>query len=147
MVINEGRDLEQDRLWPAPEIVGCYFDEGFSPALAAMHLKWSGPACAEWQLPGGLVLAGPPPARFGLHIERFSPSAYTLSLVWNTQCLWWPSLTREVLLASSLRPLLAAMGTNLLYLLEQPIVRASPHSGSRLKSPLPPSRPADSLAG
>ena len=53
-----------------PEIVSCYFEEGFQPHLSAMYLNWRGDAAALhprlWLLPNGLTLTGPAPLRFGL---------------------------------------------------------------------------------
>src|SRR5262249_53365545 len=41
---------------PQPEVVGCYFDIGFVPPIAAMVLRWPGAGGEDarpWALPGG----------------------------------------------------------------------------------------------
>ncbi len=44
-----------------------------------------------------------------------------MRVLWNQTCLSWAGLTRAQLLTSSLAPLLAAMGTDLWHLLDQPV--------------------------
>jgi hypothetical protein len=110
---------------PAPHVVACYFDIGFVPPLAAMELRWpelpSNPP--GWVLPSGEVLKGPLPSRFGLHVRRQADDAYAVTLVWGPTYRQWFSLRRRELLASSLGLVLAALGTPLEYLLDQPVGR------------------------
>ena len=108
---------------PTPEVVRCYFDEAFDPHLPAMHLRWGQTGRPErlWELPEGVCLVGPAPQRFGVSIRRQSSDAYAVRLLWDGTCLNWLSLTRVQLLTSSLAPLLGALGTDLWYLLDQPV--------------------------
>jgi hypothetical protein len=112
---------------PPPELVGCYSDLGFTPPLAAMQLHWPA-ACAEamqnWLLPRGEALSGPPQRRFGLLVRRQSEDAYAISLVWDSACRQWFSLRRHEVLGTALEPVLAALGTQLVYLLDQPVLAA-----------------------
>ena len=109
----------------APEVIRCYFENGFDPHLPAMDLRWqpAGPSWNEriWYLPEGVCLIGPAPERFGITIQRKAADAYAVRLLWDRTCLSWGQLTRAQLLTSALTPLLGAMGTDLWYLLDQPI--------------------------
>jgi hypothetical protein len=113
----DGRDVAE---LGAPLVESCYSDDGFSPPLAAMRLRWPASVSRTWLLPGGLRLAGPPPARFGLTLRRLTQTTYTLCLVWDDLCLRWASLERKELLGGSLAEVLAAMGSDLRYMLDQP---------------------------
>jgi hypothetical protein len=108
----------------APDVLECYFDGGFSPHLAAMHLRW--PPCEDcarvWKLPRGVILEGLPPARFGLNVERHGADAYAVCLLWGDTAFRWQDLSRAALLGSALVPVLAALGGNLPVMLEQPVV-------------------------
>jgi hypothetical protein len=110
---------------PQPEVVRCYFDDSFHPRLPAMCLRWdadNGQGLERlWELPDGVCLAGPPPKHFGVSIQRRGADGYSVRLLWNHTGLTWSSLTRAELLTSALAPLLAAMGTDLWHLLDQPI--------------------------
>jgi hypothetical protein len=110
---------------PEPEVVHCYFDEGFHPRVPAMCLRWQpeefGQTKRLWELPEGISLAGPAPQRFGVSIQRQSADGYTVQLLWDRTRLCWPNLNRAQLLTSCLTPLLGAMGTDMWYLLDQPI--------------------------
>src|SRR5207302_3925555 len=71
---------------PQPEILCCYFDNGFSPRLAAMRLHWPVPGEADgpcWDLPGGVRLTGPPPESFGVRIQRWGDDSYAACLLWD----------------------------------------------------------------
>jgi hypothetical protein len=109
-----------------PRVGACYFEEVFQPRLAAMRLEWPDPFVAQeqqsWKLPDGVTLGGPAPAGFGIHLLRFGPDCYALHLVWNQLHLAWKALTRDQLLQSCLGALLASLGTDLQYLLDQPVV-------------------------
>ena len=107
---------------PAPRVVRCYFDPSFEPHLPAMCLRWDDDAQMEriWELPEGVQFNGPPPRHFGIRIQRQSADSYSVRLLWDRTFLTWLDLTRQQLLASDLDPLLAALGTDLWYLLDQP---------------------------
>ncbi|OAI45126.1 hypothetical protein AYO44_13125 [Planctomycetaceae bacterium SCGC AG-212-F19] len=113
---------------PEPEVVSCFFHTGFEPHLAAMRLRWpAGPWQAEdarWLLPEGLTFTGAAPEQFGFHVRRGAIDAYAVALLWNLTGITWLRLPRQDLIASSLLPLLSAMGTDLHYLLNQPIQEA-----------------------
>jgi hypothetical protein len=110
---------------PEPEVVRCYFDDGFDPRVPAMCLRWRPESFGQtdrlWELPEGLCLAGPAPERFGVNIQRQSADSYAVQLLWDRTRLIWPDLNRAQLLTSCLAPLLGALGTDLWYLLDQPI--------------------------
>jgi hypothetical protein len=108
----------------APEVVRCYFDESFDPHLPAMCLRWD-PDDAEqterlWELPEGVCVVGPPPRRFGVSIRRQGADSYAVRLLWDRTCFTWLALARVQLWTSALAPLLASLGTDLWYLLDQP---------------------------
>jgi hypothetical protein len=109
---------------PAPEVVRCYFDDGFEPPLPALALRWppdaAGAEC-RWELPEDVSITGPPPRHFGVALRRRAPDTYTVRLLWDRTCLRWQALTRAQLLTSALLPLLEAVGTDLWYLLDQPV--------------------------
>jgi len=112
------------KLLPAPEVLHCYFDDRFDPHLPAMRLRWEEGARAVhrvWQLPEGLCFQGPAPESFGISIQRLGPDAYNVRILWDQSAWSWVSLTRGQVLGSALVPLLAALGTDLWYLLEQPL--------------------------
>jgi hypothetical protein len=109
---------------PPPEVVRCYFDDGFEPPLPAMALRWDVDAAGDdglWELPEDVTVAGPPPRQFGITVRRRAADTYAVRLLWGRTGFRWQALTRAQLLGSCLRPLLEALGTDLWYLLEQPI--------------------------
>ncbi len=113
-----------DQGLPIPEVLRCYFDESFDPHLPAMCLRWEGdaqPCERDWHLPEGVCLHGPPPGRFGIHVHRLGIDSYAVRLLWDRTCLVWLALTQRELLDGDLRSVLAALGTDLWYLLDQPI--------------------------
>ena len=61
---------------PAPDVLSCFFDEGFSPRLAAMQLRWNEATLQRepqlWSFPHGISLRGPLPERFGISVERWA---------------------------------------------------------------------------
>ena len=116
---------------PPPEVLRCYFDDGFAPRLPAMCLRWTSPQPDRlWELPEGVALVGPPPQHFGVSIRRDGDDAYAVRLLWDRTCMTWRALSRVQLLTSALVPLLAALGTDLWYLLDQP----APRSAAPLRS-------------
>jgi hypothetical protein len=110
---------------PKPDIVRCFFERSFEPPLSAMELRWDAdaPGVAEhtWYLPDGVVLKGPAPRRFGVTIHRQSKNSYHVRVLWNRLSLSWDDLTRLQIMTSSLAVVLSALGTDLWYLLEQPV--------------------------
>jgi hypothetical protein len=109
---------------PAPVVVRCYFDTTFEPHLPAMCLRWEEDENADehvWELPEGVRFNGPPPRQFGIRVQRQAADSYSVRLLWDRTCLTWLDLTRSQLLHSDLDALLAALGTDLWYLLDQPL--------------------------
>lgn len=110
---------------PEPDVLGCYFDAGFSPHLAAMHLRW--PALKTqrdhrlWDLPHGVRLRGPLPERFGVRVKHWADDAYAVCLVWDDLALRWANVSAAQLTGSALAEVLAALGTDVRDLLDQPI--------------------------
>jgi hypothetical protein len=115
------------RALPEPEVVSCYFDDGFTPRLAAMCLRWpdddeaTTQACL-WRLPEDVRLLDVLPQRFGVRIQRVDTDAYDVALVWNHLSLCWSSLPRHEVVNSSLGQVLRALGTDLGNLLAQPVM-------------------------
>jgi hypothetical protein len=68
-----------------------------------------------------VTLVGPPPERFGVSIRRRGEDSYSVRLLWDRTGLTWGDLPRRQILTSALAPLLGAMGTDLWYLLDQPV--------------------------
>ena len=110
---------------PKPEVTRCFFEESFDPPLPAMDLGWDpdGPGVAErvWHLPDCVLLKGPAPHRFGITIHRQGRDSYQVRVLWNQLSLRWDDLSRVQIMASSLTNILDALGTDLWYLLNQPI--------------------------
>jgi hypothetical protein len=109
---------------PAPEVVRCYFEDSFEPPLPALALHWQPDAASadyRWDLPEDVSIVGPPPRHFGVTLRRRAADTYSVRLVWDRTCLHWQALTRSQLLTSSLLPVLDALGTDLWYLLDQPV--------------------------
>lgn len=110
---------------PKPEVERCFFEQSFEPPLPAMELRWdpNGPGVAErtWYLPDSVLLKGPAPERFGIMIQRQGQNSYRVRVLWNRLCLIWDDLTRVQIMSSSLAIVLSALGTDLWYLLNQPI--------------------------
>jgi hypothetical protein len=106
---------------PPPEVVGCYFDIGFMPPIAAMLLRWADEAARDWALPVGEAVHGPLPRRFGVRVRRQDEDAYSVALVWDSTYRQWFSLRRREIVGTAVEPVLAALGTQLAYLLDQPI--------------------------
>ncbi len=108
---------------PVPEVVRCFFDTTFEPHLPAMCLRWEDDDSEErvWELPEGVRFSGPPPRQFGIRVQRQDADSYAVRLLWDRTCLTWLDLRRGQLLNSDLDALLAALGTDLWYLLDQPL--------------------------
>jgi hypothetical protein len=106
---------------PAPDVVSCRFDGGFAPALAVLCLEWPTLAVRPWRLPGGWAATAPPPTRFGVRVLRARPDDYSVCVVWDEFALRIASTTARELRDSSLSGLLAALGSDLEYILAQPV--------------------------
>lgn len=112
---------------PPAEVLRSFFDEQ-GARLPVLCLRWpAAVAAAErlWELPEGVTLVGPPPQRFGFSARRLGESSYAVRLLWDSTCLSWASLSRMQLLTSALAPLLAALGSDLWCLLDQPVALAA----------------------
>ena len=81
------------------------------------------PGVAErtWYLPDSVNLKGPAPNRFGITINRYARDTYRVRVLWNRLCLTWDELSRVQIMTSLLAPILNALGTDLWYLLNQPV--------------------------
>ena len=110
---------------PPPEIVRCLFDENVSPQVPAMILRWDAdnPSLCEsvWHLPENVVIRGAAPHRFGVTINRLDDNQFQVHVIWNGMSLNWERLTHQQIVGCSLMPILDALGTDLWYLLDQPI--------------------------
>src|SRR5262245_23133872 len=91
------------------------------PPVASMVLRWPDEAERTWTLPTGEPLHGPPPHRFGVRLRRQAEDAYNLALVWDSTYRQWFSLRRKEIVGTAVEPILAALGTQLAYLLDQPV--------------------------
>ena len=108
---------------PTPAVLSHYVDDNAEPALAATALSWDAAATSErlWELPEGLSMVAPPPAQFGVKIERIDADLYRVAMLWDRTRLTWPALRRVQLLGSSLPALLQALGNDPARLLDQPV--------------------------
>src|SRR5262245_1399755 len=110
------------RSLPTPELLRWAQHDGFEPQLPVMCLRWrcdhKDAAECSWTLPEGLTIVGPPPRLFGLHVDRQDRDSYSVRLVWDRTTFAWERLSRPQLLATCLRNLLAALGTDLWHLLD-----------------------------
>ena len=106
-----------------PEVERCSFDTEFG--MPAMDLRWTsdtpGIADRNWYLPDSVSLKGPAPRRFGVTVHRHGKNSYAVRVLWNRLCLSWNGLTSSQIMASSLALILAALGTDLWALLNQPV--------------------------
>lgn len=107
---------------PEPEVQSCYFDDAFVPSLSTMCLRWPDEARGgRWSFPASVCLTGPPPERFGVRIHRTDDDAYEIYLRWNNISLHWQATPRDQLVRSAIGTILAALGTNVDHILDQPI--------------------------
>ena len=108
-----------------PDVVRCYFEPSNDAPLPAMELCWDPdtPGISErtWHLPNSIVLKGPAPCRFGVMIYRQGDDSYRVRVLWDQMTVTWDDLTRMQIMTSSLTQILNALGTDLWYLLNQPI--------------------------
>jgi hypothetical protein len=115
---------------PAPQVVSCAFPSHVQPTMPALRLNWPVSMQADrfWALPCGAHKAGPPPALFGIVIRRTATDRYTLRLIWDDTYLDWRQLRRHDLKGSCLGAIVAALGTSLDEMLDQPIAQPQPSS-------------------
>jgi hypothetical protein len=116
-------------IWTEPRILSCHFEEDFDPHFPAFELDWSNTPLADkqtWELPCGFRFVGQPPQRFGVEVLRTGTNSYHLRVLWNQACLQWSRLQRHQILGTSLAEVLAALGTDLAWLLDQPVLPAQP---------------------
>ena len=108
---------------PTPTVLARSIDNSTGLPLSVFELRWEEPAHTErlWDLPEGLCVVGPPPARFGVKIERTGPDSYSVRLLWERTALAWEGLGRVPLLTSALSPVLAALGCDFRSVLDQPV--------------------------
>ena len=113
---------------PVPEIVSCTFPTNVQPTMPALRLTWPATVCGErlWTLPCGAHRKGPPPSLFGIVIRRTAADRYALRLIWDETYLDWRQLRRRDLKDCSLREIVAALGTTLDDMLDQPIAQPTP---------------------
>jgi hypothetical protein len=90
-----------------------------------MELRWDSDSAGAfervWHLPDNVVIKGPAPQRFGVTIHRVGENSYKVRVVWNGICLHWEDLTRRQIMTSALTLVLGALGTDVWYLLDQPL--------------------------
>jgi hypothetical protein len=120
----------------SPEVLRCFFADSPPTPLLAMALHWHDeqPADSEriWHLPAGVCIRGAAPTRFGVTVHRHDVDAYHVRLLWDNVCLSWQHLTRVQIIASALTPILALLGTDLWYLLAQPLpAQEARHAAAR----------------
>ena len=108
-----------------PDVLRCFTEAGSDAPLPAMELRWDSetPGISEcsWNLPNSIVLKGPAPERFGIAIHRQDHNSYRVRVLWDNMTFTWDDLTRAQVMTSSLTQILHALGTDLWYLLNQPI--------------------------
>src|SRR5262245_9342963 len=113
-----------DQPLPAAEVLRWYQHDGFESPLPVMCLRWHPDDLAAsdrlWDLHEGVSIQGPPPRKFGLRILRQPGDGYSVRLVWDGTALAWEALGRGPILDSCLKPLLAALGSDLWHLLDRP---------------------------
>lgn len=128
---------------PSPQIVACEdvslgLDEFFLPEMGALRLHWDDAVEAlrprNWTLPLRHVVEGPAPTRFGIRVTRYGEDQYSVHVVWNRSGIAWTDLNRREIQESDLGCLLAAMGTNLDDLLNQPVQVESPPAVTRFSN-------------
>jgi hypothetical protein len=110
---------------PKPDVVRCFFEQTIDPPLPGMELRWDADAVGAfervWHLPDNVTIKSPAPQRFGVTIHRLGENSYRVRVLWNRLCLSWDALTRRQIMTSSLTLVLGSLGTDVWYLLEQPV--------------------------
>lgn len=113
---------------PEPEVLSCTFLSEVQPTMPALRLAWPADhlASRHWALPCGAHKSGPPPSLFGIVLRRTAADRYSLRLVWDDTYLDWRQLRRRDLRDCSLGEILAALGTAMDDMLDQPIAQPQP---------------------
>lgn len=113
---------------PAPTIGRCWQEEIFLASVSALELDWAEGSVDEesrtWAFPEGVQVSGPPAKRFGALVYRVDEDDYAVHIVWNQTHFAWNSVSRRQLEESCLGGVLASLGTDLQYLLDQPVIRS-----------------------
>ena len=132
MTVSQGWDMAGDMTWmeddmpplSEPDLVSCLVIEDVVPHMLAMRLQWpddesTGPQI--WDLPGNLQQFGPAPDCFGIMLHRTAFDGYDLRLWWDGVHFSWPHLPRRVIEESCLGRLLTSLGSDLSFMLDQPV--------------------------
>src|SRR4051812_28344785 len=86
------------QLLPAVEVLRRYVDDSFGAALPVMELSWAPPNRGQaerlWELPEGVCMVGPAPARFGFSFRRLDEGDFAVRLLWDRTALHWPAVSR-----------------------------------------------------
>jgi hypothetical protein len=103
-----------------PQVIRSYLDESYAPSVPVLCLRWEADGQEErlWELPEGMSVLGPAPRLLGFTVHRTKAGHHAARLIWDRTCLSWDALSSADLLTSCLSPLLAAVGIDLWYLLE-----------------------------
>jgi hypothetical protein len=122
-VLAMSRPMNPPARLPEPEVLSCFFTR-HAPPMPAMRLRWHGGPVAPrgWPLPDGSILLAGLPAFFGVVVHRTALDGYAVRMLWDDATFVWDRLTRRALLDSCLNDVLAALGTDLSFLLDQPPV-------------------------
>jgi hypothetical protein len=112
------------QLLPEVEIVRRSVEASLDISLPVLTLRWGPPVRGQaerlWELPEGVCMVGPGPERFGFSFRQLDNGDFAVRLLWDRTMLHWPAVSRVELLASSLAPLMGAVGLDLWSLLDQP---------------------------
>lgn len=110
---------------PEPDLVSCLVIDEVQPHMLAMRLNWPDDVLTQaqiWDLPGGQQQFSPAPECFGIVLHRSAEDAYVIRLWWDGCYFTWQNLTRQEIENTCLHRLLAALGSDLPFMLEQPIL-------------------------
>jgi hypothetical protein len=122
------------QMLPAVEVVRRSVEGSLDISLPVLTLRWAQPTHSQserlWELPEGVCMVGPGPERFGFSFRALDNGDFTVRLLWDRTTLHWPAVSRVELLASSLAPLMGAVGLDLWALLDQP-AKAGPRLRGR----------------
>jgi hypothetical protein len=110
---------------PEPDLVSCLVVDEVQPHMLAMRLLWPDDITTQpqiWELPLGLQHFGPAPECFGIVLHRTAFDSYELRLWWDGSYHTWPHLPRRTVEDSCLGRLLASLGSDLSFMLDQPVL-------------------------
>jgi hypothetical protein len=116
---------------PEPDLVSCLIIEQVQPHMMAMRLHWPDDLATRpqiWDLPAGKQQFGPAPECFGIVLHRVAFDGFELRLWWDGSYHSWPHLSRQAVIDSCLSRLLSALGSDLSFMLDQPVLPA-PRTG------------------